>query len=286
MAGRTVVAASDVGLDAPKKITMDDLVTKGSGLPSRFCFYGPEGSGKTSIAAHFPKPVFLQVSGETGLDTLINTHQLPETPRFQNIDTYDDYKGGIDAIRHGDHDFKTLVIDTFNGVEILVAEWVLQTLYGGVETGNKGFNSYNSGNKSTAVQFRHVINELERIREERKMTIVCLAHTKVGKAKNTDDADHPQNCPDMSTEVWSLCGKWFDAILFLKPETVVVTDKDSGKVTSSFTGTRNLHTSYNSTYIAKNRHGLPEEIDMGSSGKEAYANLKAAVTAGRNITTK
>jgi len=34
---------------------------------------------------------------------------------------------------------------------------------------------------------------------------------------------------------------------------------------------------------AKNRFGLPEDIDMGSSAEEAFQNFKAAMAAGRKV---
>ncbi len=45
-------------------------------------------------------------------------------------------------------------------------------------------------------------------------------------------------------------------------------------------GTRRVfYTTHTATYEAKNRHGLPEEIEMGESGKEAWNNFITAVKA-------
>jgi hypothetical protein len=42
-----------------------------------------------------------------------------------------------------------------------------------------------------------------------------------------------------------------------------------------------LNTSHHAAYDAKNRHGLPAEIPMGDSGKEAFKNLVNEIKAAR-----
>jgi len=41
---------------------------------------------------------------------------------------------------------------------------------------------------------------------------------------------------------------------------------------------RVLLTTHHAAYDAKNRHGLPEEIDCGDSAAEAWKNFRAALT--------
>jgi len=38
-----------------------------------------------------------------------------------------------------------------------------------------------------------------------------------------------------------------------------------------------IYTEHHAAYEAKNRSGLPSEIEMGTSGKEAWENLKTAL---------
>jgi hypothetical protein len=42
-----------------------------------------------------------------------------------------------------------------------------------------------------------------------------------------------------------------------------------------------MFTEYAAAYDAKNRHALPESIDMGTSGKEAWDNFANAMKSGR-----
>src|SRR4051812_31251234 len=66
--------------DGRRRPTLGDVISTGSGLPSRGVIYGPEGTGKTTLGAMFPKPVFLMTRGETGLETLIDAGRVAETP--------------------------------------------------------------------------------------------------------------------------------------------------------------------------------------------------------------
>ena len=72
-----------------------DIKAGGSGLPSRHVIYGPEGIGKTSLAAAAPLPVFLMSRGETGLLSLIDHSRVPaETPHFPEAMTWEEVLAG------------------------------------------------------------------------------------------------------------------------------------------------------------------------------------------------
>jgi len=71
-----------VAFDRP---TLASIKTSGSGLPSRLVLHAVEGWGKTSLAAQIPGVVFIETKGETGLETLIDSKQLLETPHFDEV---------------------------------------------------------------------------------------------------------------------------------------------------------------------------------------------------------
>ena len=71
-----------------------------------------------------PAPIFVQSRGETGLETLIDSGQIQETPHFPECQDWNEYMGCLDAVLEDEHDRKTLVVDTLNGVERLMHEHV------------------------------------------------------------------------------------------------------------------------------------------------------------------
>ena len=77
--------------------------------------YGPEGIGKSTLAAQFPSPVFLDTEG--------GTHHL-DVARLPAPKSWDDVTKTITALATEAHEFKTLVLDTADWLEKLLVEHV------------------------------------------------------------------------------------------------------------------------------------------------------------------
>jgi hypothetical protein len=161
------------------------------------------------------------------------------------------------------------------GFERLCHEQVCRDEFRG-EWGDKGFASYQKGPDVALSQWRLFINALDRLRDERKMSILLLGHAKVDSFKNPEGDDFDTWIPDCHKKTWAVTHKWADLVLFCNH--VVVVDK-KGKGQSS--QERVMYTEFHAAYSAKNRHGLPSEIDMGGTGAEAWQNFSSAMKAGR-----
>ncbi len=276
-ASRTVANAPP----AANRMSLADISGKGAGLPNRYILYATEKWGKTSFGAMAPKPIFLMTNNETGLLSLIDAGQLPEIPHFPMCETWNDAMGGIKELVDGEHDFRTLVIDTGNGLERLCHEEVCRRNFAGDWT-NKGFRDYQVGYEVALTDWALMLSQLDLLREQRKMSIVLLCHARIKPFRNPVAADYDRFQPAMHEKTWELCNRWADAIFFGGRE-AFVDEKDAskkGKVTS--TQTRILHTDYEAAHTAGNRLGLCGEIDMGESPKEGWNNFMAALKAAKN----
>lgn len=254
-----------------------EIRTKGSGLPSRLIVHAVEGFGKTSFAAQAPSPIVLMARGETGLETLIDSGQLGETPHFPELQTWHELMSAIEWLTTTDHEHKTVVLDTINGFERLCHESVCDRDFNGNWT-DKGFMGYMRGYETSLADWRLFLNALDRLRMAKKMAIICLCHTKVNTFKNPEGPDYDRYQPDMHHKTWGLTHKWADHVLFGNFYTEVVEDKNRGKGKDG--QTRLLYTVRHAAYDAKNRASLPEEIDCGKSAAEAWANFRAALKGG------
>ena len=268
------------------KFTPDSISSKGSSLPNRYVLHGLEGWGKTSFGAQFPKPIFIQSRGETGLETLIDAAQLPETPHFPECATWDELLGAVDYLTNAQHDFSTLVIDTVNGAERLCHEHVCARDFQNDWT-DRGFLSYNKGYEVSLSDIRGFLASLDALRAAKRMTIFMLCHTKVKNFKNPDGPDYDRYQPDMHEKTWGLIHKWADVVLFGAFSATVVGQrgKEETDVSKRGKGTggtsRILYTSRRAAWDAKNRIGLPEEIDMGSSPREAMLAFREEIKGAR-----
>lgn len=261
------------------------IQTKGGSLPNRYILHAVEGWGKTSLGSKFPKVVFMQSKGETGLQTLIAAQQIPETPHFPEANSWEEILGAVQVLIDDEHDYKTLCIDTMNGAERLCHEFVCTRDFGG-DWGERGFASYQKGPEVSLGEWRLFLAKLDELRLKKNMTVVALCHTKVVAFRNPLGADYDRYQPDVDKRTWSLSAKWSDAILFGNFETAVSAVKENKK-TGEQKGKgiggkqRMLYTERDAAYDAKNRLGLAPEIDMGESSAEAWKNFVDAIKAGR-----
>jgi len=277
---------SGSGSEAARQLfSLTNVSSQGSGLPNRYGFYAGSGFGKTSMLAYAPKPIFIQTRGETGLETLIESGQIPPTPHFPEAKSWEDVRGYVSALREQDHDYKTLVLDVANGAERLMHEHVCERDFNG-EWGERGFGSYQKGYDVSLADWRMFQNDVDRLREEKKMTIFFLFHSKIKPFKNPTGADFDRYVPEMHEKTWTLTKGWLDCILFGYNDIAVHTSGKGEEMTkkgkAADSAARVICTnSENPVYDAKNRLGLPAEIECGSTAKEAWTNLAKAIIAGK-----
>lgn len=216
-------------------------------------------------------------SEETGLLTLIDGNQLPEVPYLPPWQTWSDARDSIAALTNDKHDFRALAIDTGNSLEKLCHAYVCEREYGG-DWGKKGFASYMQGYDVALNDWRLLLADLDSLREQRKMSIIMLCHSKVETFKNPEGPDYDRYQPAMHRKTWEITHRWADVILFGQFQAFAEGDKR--KATGG--QQRVIYTQRHAAYDAGNRYGLPEEIDCGDSAKEAWANFSAAMKAAKS----
>ena len=273
-----MATASKAGPSAAAK-KMFEIATTGRQLPGRYFLYGPEKIGKTSLAAYLPSPVFIQVKGETGLETLIDAGQLPPTAHLPGeVTSWTDLLAAVDYLSQSEHDYKTLVLDGMDSGQKLCFEDVRMVSFDGDEG---KFMAYHKGYDMSPNTWKELLVALDDLRLSRKMAVVMIAHARVSKKKNPSGEDWTHYTPNLHEKLWEPTAAWADAIFFLNFETIV-SDDGKGKATKS----RIIYTEPDATYVAGNRFGLCDEIECGESGKEACKNLAAALKAARNTNGK
>lgn len=217
----------------------------------------------------------MQLTGETGLETLIDSGQLPPTPHFPGeIESWNGCLGGINWLANEEHDRKTLVLDALDGGQTLCFNHVRDTQF---DHSQDKFMAYHKGYDVAPNVWKEVLIALDNLRIQRKMTIFLIGHSRIAKRKNPNGEDWTYYAPGLHDKIWEVTARWADAILFINFETTV----DKGKAELGAGKTRMIYTENDARWIAGNRYGLSEDIDAGDSGKEACANLMAALKAAR-----
>lgn len=249
--------------------------------PTAAIIYGGPGIGKTSMAAFAPSPIFLSDYSEDGVGILAATGLIPEVSQMPPLEKWRDVIDQLKALETGEHEFKTLVVDTLGGVETLMHQYTINQDFGG-DKGEKGFAGYGRGAKVATSYVRDLLNAIDRVRDTKGMSVLILAHAKIATRKNPDGPDYDRWAPVCEPPTWEVFERWADMVLFCDYVTVVAGTSDPMKKGKARGGEdRVIRTTNAATFVAKNRHNLPPEISMGGNGQEAWSNLLEAIKTGR-----
>lgn len=269
----TTVRSNQANRTTPKSLSLSDIQTGKSDLPSTYVIYGPPGVGKTTLGASFPNPVFLQSVGEK-VDALVKNGRLPETlARFPESQTWEELGSGIKTLTEEDHNFKTVVIDTLNGAEKLLQAHEMALAYDG---NARKFTDYGAGERTAAPKMLSFLASLDSLRERRKMSIVLLAHSRIKEQKNPEGENYDRYEPDFSKETLATVSRWSDALLFLN--FFIVVNKDGIGLGGE---QRVMHCERRAAYEAKNRLGLPATINLGDTKESAWSAFCDALKNGK-----
>lgn len=257
----------------PRRKWLDEIQTKGTGLPSRIILHAVEKFGKTSWAAQIPNVLFGMPAEETGLQTLIDAGLIKETPFLPPWTAWEEVIESIDFITENESPYKAFVIDTGNGLEKLCHDYVCRRDYGG-KYDKTGFLSYMQGFEASLPEWKLMLSKLDKLREVRRIRPVMLCHARIKNFRNPEGSDFDRYMPAMHEKTWEVTHRWADVILF--GNFFTDTTSDGGRSKGVGGQQRMLYTVRHAAYDAGNRLGLPDEIDCGDSAAEAWTNFVAA----------
>lgn len=209
--------------------------------------YGPEGIGKTTLAACFPRPVFLDTEGST---------QHFDVARLPRPTSWEMLKAEVQEVTNHAAEVGTLVIDTADWAERLCNQAVCEKAD---KSGIEDFG-YGKGYVFAAEEFGRLLDLLSQLAEQ-GVNVVFAAHAQQRKVELPDQMDsydkYELKC---SKQVSPLLKEWADMVLFCNFKTFVV-QSESGKGKAQG-GERRMYAAHRPAFDAKNRFGLPDEMPM------------------------
>lgn len=215
--------------------------------PQRVIIYGPEGIGKTSLAARFPEPVFIDTEGST---RNFDVARYPVPQCWENL---------IQTVQHAmnnPQNQKTLVIDTADWAEKLCAEAVCDRAQ---KKGIEDFG-YGKGYVFLKEEFAKLLTYLDGCIDA-GINVVLTAHAALRKVEQPDEmGSYDRWEMKLTKHCAPLVKEWADLVLFCNYKTIVIQDENKkGKAQG---GRRVMYTAHHPCWDAKNRHGLPPELPM------------------------
>lgn len=219
--------------------------------------YGPEGIGKSSFAAQFPTPLFIDTEGSTG---------NMDVARLDKPSSWTFLHQQIDFVKQN-HPCKTLIVDTIDWAERMAIEFV-------ISRANKDSITsfgYGEGFIQLEEEYGKFLNRLSDL-VEMGINVVLTAHAKITKFEQPDEMGAYDRWElklgnKTTAKTASLTKEWADMVLFMNYKTFSVATDDKGKRHKGQGGVRTIYATHHPAWDAKNRHSLPDEFPMD------YANI-------------
>lgn len=198
--------------------TLPGVITASKWLPPEMCIYGDAGIGKSTFGAASPDPIF--VTTEAGVDNL-------DVARFPVAESLDVFMTQLSMIAHEEHDYKSVVLDTLNG---------LTQLYLQARQNASGYDFVNFGGHSgwgaIANEIRSDLFPLLHRCKRRGMYVIILAHAGTYTDKTSID-DVVKTGASVNKMVWKAVLGEMDVVgkaeyIYSQKSKMVIRDRKTG----------------------------------------------------------
>lgn len=242
---------------------MLNITTGVEKTPIKTVIYGAEGVGKSSLAASFPNPLFLDTEGGT---SRLNVRRI-------RIQDWEGLVATVKEILANPEVCQTLVLDTADWAESYCIDYIC------AKYRQASIESFGYGKGYTYVQeeFGELLKLLSKLTEV-GINPVIIAHGKPRKFELPDEQGaFDRYETKLTRQVAPLIKEWCDMLLFCNYKTFVVTTENKSKKAQG--GKRVMYTTHNPCWDAKNRFNLPDELDLDFA---SIAHLFADVNSKKN----
>ena len=223
-------------------------ITKGKiDRAQKTVIYGPEGIGKTSLAAKHPDPVIIDTEGGTA-------HM--DVRRIGKPQTWEELISIIKEVAATPGICKTLVIDTADWAEQLATTFICNKYK---QNSIESFG-YGKGYTYLSEEFARFLAACD-LCIAAGINVVITAHAKMRKFEQPDEMGAYDRWEmKLSKQSAPLLKEWCDHLLFCNYQTFVVTSENDTKKAQG--GKRVIYTAHHPAWDAKTRATLPEVVDL------------------------
>jgi AAA domain len=239
--------------------------------PSKTAIHTVHGYGKTTLAAHFPAPIF--VGPERGVPRDLG-FSVPELHPRKWLDLF----STVHSLAHDAHDRETVVFDTIDWIEPLLHAFVCERDSDRETEMNPKARKllsiedygWGKGYLVAEEEFRKLIAVLDEMQARRPIHVVMLMHSQTKTFKNPAGPDYDRWEPKPHYRVARVVGEWAENMLFgffqvdaAKLAADVQRNDKTAKAKGIGSGIRVVGAQECAMYDAKNRVGLPREFELG-----------------------
>jgi len=238
-------------------------ISKPENRPIIATITGDAGIGKTTLAATFPKPVFIRI--EDGLQA------VPEEIRpdaFPVVNKVDELWEQLRALITEEHEYKTVVIDSVTQLEQLFGQHVLDSDPKEPKSLAQAMGGYGAGFMAVGALHGRVRKAAQKL-NEKGLNVIFIAHSDVSTIELPDSDPYSRYDLRLHKKSMSHYVDNVDLVAYLKLQTFTKGDGDRKKAISTGQRLAVCHTS--AAQISKNRFGISEDL-LIEQGKNPFLN--------------
>lgn len=229
-----------------------EIITGKIQKAKKVVIYGSEGIGKSTFAAQFPNPIFIDTEGST------NGMNVARTPKPTSWEILNNYVRELKT----NNQFNTIVVDTIDWAEQLCIESVCSRFQ---KSGIEDFG-YGNGYVYEKEDFGKFLNLLQDVVDS-GINVVLTAHAQLKKFEQPDELGAYDRWElklgkKTGSQISPLVKEWADMVLFANYKTYAVSVDKDGKKFKAQGGERIMYTTHHPCWDAKNRDGLEPEISF------------------------
>lgn len=218
---------------------------------------GDAGVGKTSFAATFPNPIFIQA--EQGMQSIAADHRPDALPAIKTHEGLGDFWADLGSLIRDEHDYKTLVIDSVTALDSL---FIAELLSGGAKSIAEAGGGYGAGFQIIAAQHQRVRKAAGMLRD-RGMNVVFIAHTDTERVDPPDGKEYTRTSLRLHRGSMQPYIDNVDAVALIKLQAFSKDSERKGGTGKAFsTGTRIMTLTTSVAHVSKNRFGITEDLEL------------------------
>lgn len=231
-------------------------ISKPADRPVIVTILGDAGLGKTSLAATFPKPIFIRA--EDGLQVIPEEKRPDAFPIISSVPVLWDQ---VKALLSEEHDYKTLVIDSVTSLERLFIQDVVDSDPKKPQSINQALGGYGAGYSAVGAMHQRLRKACGMLNERKGMHIVFIAHIELENVELPDADSFNRYSLRLGKKSVAPYVDDVDVCGFLKLDTFVKGGQDERKKAIS-DGSRLLVCHAQPSCVSKNRYAIEEAIPV------------------------
>lgn len=250
--------------------------SKPEARPPILTICGDAGTGKSSLAATFPNPIFIRV--EDGVSRIHDAVPMPDV--FPIVKTEDDIQAQLKWLLTEKHDYKTVVIDSVSALEAVFTEAILAQ-DGRAKTLSTALGGYGAGYAALASRHRGIRKMCGILNDRRGMAVVFISHADLETMRLPDTDDYARYSLRINAKSLPAYVDDVDLVGFVRLVSALKGDDgDRKKVISN--GDRELVCYATAASVSKNGYGITEPLDLEPGKNPLLAYMKAKRAAAKN----